>query len=71
MKIILFVCGLAVLIFSHPLVSRFILSRLYNEGWVTPQNPPLEKTIIVQHTGPRVTLILIGVVLMLASIFVK
>jgi len=71
MKILLLIAGVAVLIFSHPRVSRFILSRLYNEGWVTPQNPPLEKTIIVQHTGPRVTLILIGVVLMLASIFVK
>ncbi|KKW29311.1 MAG: hypothetical protein A3K06_03015 [Candidatus Doudnabacteria bacterium RIFCSPHIGHO2_01_52_17] len=69
MSILFFIIGIILLLLSHPKINRTVMARLYNEGWVTPQTPPPEKAEIVRDAGPRMSLVILGVGSLLASLF--
>ena len=61
--IILMLAGGAIMIFAHPKISRRIMTRLFNEGFVTPQRPSMEKTEILTGSGPAFTIFFLGFIL--------
>lgn len=67
-NLIIFLLGFAVAVFSHPRVMRFFMSRVINEGLVTPKIVKPENGEIVKYMGPHLSLLLIGCVLMLISV---
>ena len=71
MIFILFFIGLLLTIFSHPKVLRFVMSRLFNEGLVTPRALKPEKAELVKYAGSNLSLFAIGVVLMLLSLILR
>ena len=70
MNAALFLFGLAVAIFSHPRVMRFFMSRAYNEGVVTPKIVKTEDAEIIKYAGPNLSLLFIGILLMIISIWI-
>jgi len=71
MSLALFIIGLLLAIFSHPKVMRFVMTRLFNEGIVTPKNLSREKTEIIRFAGPNLSLFFIGAILMLIAIIIR
>lgn len=71
MKITLLLVGLVLVIFSHPAVSRFVMSRLFNEGIVTPRDIKPEKTEVVKYAGPNLSLFGVGVILIFLSLILR
>lgn len=70
-KLILFLAGLAITIFSHPKVSHYVMSRLFNEGVVTPKAVSEKEAEIIRYGGARLGLFLIGIILMLISLIIQ
>lgn len=68
---IIFLLGLLIAIFSHPRVNRFFMSRLFNEGLVTPKTLKPEKAELIRFAGPNLSLFAIGLVLMLLGIILR
>lgn len=71
MKLILFLIGLLLTIFSHPKVIRGIMSRLFNEGLLTPRVVKPEKAEVIKFAGPNLSLFAIGIVLMLIAVLLR
>lgn len=67
---ILIIIGVLIVIFSFPRVRRPIMSRLFNEGVVTPKRVKPEDTQIIQNTGPSTSLFAIGIVLIIIGIVI-
>jgi hypothetical protein len=44
------------------------MNRLFNEGLVTPQKPKPEKSEILKHAGPNLSLFIIGAILIFIGI---
>lgn len=68
---IVFLFGLLIAIFSHPKIMRYVMSRLFNEGLVTPRAYKPEKAEILKFAGPNLSLFGIGVLLMLLSFIIR
>ncbi|MDP3741278.1 MAG: hypothetical protein Q8R08_03030 [bacterium] len=71
MNLILFLIGLLLAIFSHPKIMRGVMSRLFNEGLVTPRAYKPEKIEVVKYAGPNLSLFAIGIILMVASLILQ
>ena len=49
---------------------RFFMSRLMNEGVVTPKIVKTEDAEIIKYAGPNLSLLFIGILLMIISIWI-
>ncbi len=63
--IVLIILGAAITIFSHPKMTKPSMSRLFNEGLVTPRREKPEKTEVIKGAGPHLSLFIIGVILII------
>lgn len=70
-RLTIFLLGLGLAIFSHPRLRHVVMSRLANEGVVTPKTLPAAKTEIIRHAGSSLGLLFLGVALMLLSLFIS
>lgn len=50
---------------------RFIMSRLFNEGLVTPRQVKPEKAEVVKYAGPNLSLFAIGIIFMILSLLLR
>ncbi len=71
MNLVIFLLGLLLVIFSHPKILRSTMSRLMNEGLVTPRVIKPEKAEVIKFAGPNLSLFAVGIVLMLLSIILR
>jgi len=67
-SLLLILVGLLIIIFSRPVFLRPLMNRLFNEGLVTPQKPKPEKSEILKHAGPNLSLFIIGAILIFIGI---
>ena len=59
---LLIIIGVLIIIFSYPRIRQPIMVRLFNEGVITPKIVKPEQAEIIKHTGPNLTLFLIGII---------
>ncbi|MBI4050834.1 MAG: hypothetical protein HY396_02570 [Candidatus Doudnabacteria bacterium] len=71
MSLIVFLVGLLLAIFSHPKVTRFFMSRLFNEGVITPRRVSPEKAEMIKYAGPNLSLFAIGIILMMLAVILR
>lgn len=69
--IILIILGLIIIVFSYPKISNQIMSRLYNEGFVTPKRVKPENAEIIRYAGPQISLFAIGAILIFIGIILS
>lgn len=67
-RLILIVLGIGFILFSFPQIRAPIMTRLFNEGFVTPKRVKSEEAEIIKFAGPNVSLLMIGVVLIIIGI---
>ena len=68
MNVALFLLGLAIAVFAHPKVMRFFMTRLMNEGVITPKVVKPEDAELIKHAGPNLSLLFVGILLMIIGI---
>lgn len=64
-SIILFAAGILTILLSHPRFSRPAITRLFNEGVITPKRVKPEKSEVIKYAGPSLSLFLIGIILII------
>lgn len=64
-SIIFFVAGTLIILLSHPRFTREAITRLFNEGIITPKKIKPEKSEVIKYAGPNLSLFLIGVILII------
>ena len=70
MNLLIFLIGLAICILSHPKVLRPLMTRLFNEGIVSPKQVSAESAEVIKFAGPNISLFLIGIIIMLISFII-
>lgn len=71
MNLVIFFLGLLIAIFSYPKIMSKVMSRLFNEGLVTPRIVKPEKAEVIKFAGPNLSLFVIGIILMLIAIILR
>lgn len=68
--ILLIIIGVAIALLAYPKFRRPIVSRLFNEGLVTPKIVAPEKAEVIKFAGADMSLFAIGFALMLIGLII-
>ena len=68
---LLIIVGIIIIILSHPKILQPFMTRLFNEGIITPQRVKREDAEIIQYAGPNISLFAIGVIFILIGILIQ
>lgn len=68
--IVLIFAGAVLAIFSHPRIGPPIVARLANEGIITPKLVKPEKAEILKYAGPRLSLFILGIIIIVFGILI-
>ena len=69
-RIILFVAGALAILLAFPKFRVPIMARLFNEGIIMPHAVKAKDAELIRYTGPRFTLLVIGVVLIFLGLWI-